>query len=196
MPAYDTGVDGHIVASMTWTIPKKGHICVKLDIDHYEDITSDDNWGQENCTVGATASPAEVTFRVWNPSAERGAIFMELRQMKYNEEEEKLDLWETSFIHPGPQWREPGEESIASVILDPENVDIEPGEKVEFILTAFVNGMLAGGANFIITVSNELDNAAFFALNNVWISDRTTVNGSVGSNGNIEIGADAVVYTH
>ncbi len=140
-------------AEVLWTPGSTGHLCIKADIYHIEDIVSSNNSGQENCHVGPTASPATVPFEVWNPTKEPAMVFLELRQQPNlgNTQGGNL-LWGSHIVHPSPQLIMPDKSSKAEVVIDPDILggDIRPGEKVEFSLTGFINGKVVGGANFII----------------------------------------------
>ena len=52
--------------------------------------------------------------------------------------------------HTEPQLIQPGEAVEAWVIIDPTKVDVGIGEQAEFALTAYVDGKVIGGVNFII----------------------------------------------
>jgi hypothetical protein len=60
-------------------------------------------------------------------------------------------VWPTTIIHPDPQVIPPGESKEAVVEIDPDKIKIRPCQTAEFALTAFVDGKVVGGANFIIT---------------------------------------------
>jgi hypothetical protein len=141
-------------AEIAWAPGSTGHICLLAEIYHLEDINEDNNHGQENCHVGPTSSPAKVAFLVWNPTDKPAAIYLELRQKVDEDDESAQPIWGSMIIHPEPQVIPPGEFGKASVIIDPDMVDIKRGT-VEFMLTGFINRRMIGGANFIIQHGNK-----------------------------------------
>ena len=59
-------------ASFSWhTPPVAGHFCLQARLHWHDDANPANNLGQENVTVGALASPAEVTFRLRNDASVR-----------------------------------------------------------------------------------------------------------------------------
>jgi hypothetical protein len=145
IPANTTGT-----AEVTWAPPSTGHLCIRTDIYHIEDINTNNNKGQENCHVGPTSSPAEVVFTLWNPTKMPAMVHLELRQLILKGEEERMRLWGSWIKHPDPQLVKPGEEREVWVIIDPDLVDVKSGEIAEFSLTAYIKKNMIGGVNFII----------------------------------------------
>lgn len=137
-------------AQVQWAPPITGHLCIVVEIYHIEDINDSNNKGQENCDVGPTSSGAEVCFLLWNPTEDPAAVHLELRQLKGPWSQEEGPLWASWIRHPDPQVIPPDEWKEACVIIDPELVDVPPGEQAEFALTGFIGGKLAGGVNFIM----------------------------------------------
>jgi len=135
-------------AEIRWAPPSTGHLCMLVEIYHVEDINTDNNRGQENLHIGPTSSPAEVPFVVYNPTKKPLALHLEVRQLVTPGEQERL--WGTWVKHPDPQVIEPGEAAEAMVIIDPKWADVDQGVQAEFALTAFIDGKVAGGVNFII----------------------------------------------
>ena len=152
----DIGTDGLNIpnnsvreAEIEWAPPSTGHLCVKVEIYHIEDINESNNKGQENLHVGPTSSPTEVGFNIWNPTEEPAYVFLELRQLVPEGEERVNHLWGTWITHPVPQLIEPNGMTMGWVIIDPDYADIKEGE-AEFVLTGYINGEIIGGVNFII----------------------------------------------
>lgn len=137
-------------ATVTWAPPTTGHLCVRADIYHVEDINTSNNMGQENCHVGPTSSPVEISFTLWNPTKEPAMIHLELRQLIKEGEQERTRLWGTWIKQPDPQLMKPGEKRDVSVTVDPDLADVKPGTTAEFALTAYSKKKVLGGANFII----------------------------------------------
>ena len=138
-------------AEITWAPPDTGHLCMKIEIYHIEDINEDNNEGQENLHVGPTSSPAEVPFLIYNPTERPVAVYLEVRQLLTPGEEEQEPLWATWIEHPDPQTISPGEAREAVAIFDPKWTDVGPGAVARFVLTAFVDGEIIGGMQFRIT---------------------------------------------
>ena len=72
----DLGVKGGpgcpAFATITWTTPATpGHYCIKANLDWGDDANPNNNLGQENTNVVATASPAQTAFRLRNDDRER-----------------------------------------------------------------------------------------------------------------------------
>jgi hypothetical protein len=139
-----------VEAEIEWKAPGTGHLCILAEIYHVEDINESNNRGQENLHVGPTSSPAEVPFTVYNPSTRAAAIHLELRQLLLPGQSDKI--WAAWVEHPDPQVIPPGESREAKVIIDPKLSGVDEGETAEFVLTAFLDGEMIGGVNFIITV--------------------------------------------
>jgi hypothetical protein len=139
----DLGAHGVGEAEIEWVPPITGHLCLRVYVDHVEDIKASNDVGQENCDVGPTASPAVVPFAVRNPSDVPAVFYFELRQLY------RGPLWETWIEHPDPQVIPAGEEVEAKVVFDPGWTYIEPGKETEFSLTGYVNGEMVGGVNVI-----------------------------------------------
>jgi hypothetical protein len=138
-------------AEITWAPPDTGHLCMKIEIYHIEDINEDNNEGQENLHVGPTSSPAEVPFLIYNPTERPVAVYLEVRQLLTPGEEEQEPLWATWIEHPDPQTISPGEAREGVAIFDPKWTDVGPGAVARFVLTAFVDGEIIGGMQFRIT---------------------------------------------
>jgi hypothetical protein len=137
-------------AEVKWTTPGTGHLCVLADIYHIEDINPNNNYGQENCHVGPTSSPAKVRFTIWNPSKKPAMVYLDLRQI-INPKQEQNHLWGSYIIHPDPQLLRPGEKREATVVIDPDVIkEVPSGEEVEYSLTGFIDGKMIGGDNFRI----------------------------------------------
>jgi hypothetical protein len=139
-------------AEISWAPPDTGHLCMKIEIYHVEDINEDNNEGQENLHVGPTSSPAEVTFMIYNPTERPVAVYLEVRQLLTRGEEQQEPLWAVWIRHPDPQIIGPGEGREAMVVFDPEGSDVGPGGIARFVLTAFIDGEMIGGAQFEIRV--------------------------------------------
>jgi hypothetical protein len=150
IPAHTIGT-----AEVTWAPATTGHLCLRADIYHLEDINTGNNKGQENCHVGPTSSPAEVSFMLWNPTKEPAMIYLELRQLVRKDEQGRTArLWGSWIKHPDPQLMKPGERREVTVFIDPDPADVKPGETEEFALTAFIKKKMIGGVNFIIKKNN------------------------------------------
>lgn len=140
-------------AEVRWTPGSTGHLCVKAEIYHLEDINESNNKGQENCHVGPTSSRARIPFLVWNPTDKPAMVYLELRQQLIKEDVEKGEvLWGSEIVHPDPQLIPPGEYMKAEVVIDPDFAitKIREGQTAEFSLTGFIDGKMIGGVNFII----------------------------------------------
>lgn len=140
-------------AEVRWTPGSTGHLCIRTEVYHLEDINNSNNSGQENCHVGPTSSPAIVPFIVWNPTEKPAMVYFELRQQLMTENVEMGEvLWGSIIVHPDPQLIPPGEKRKAEVVLDPDVAvtKIRPGQEAEFSITGFIDGKVIGGANFII----------------------------------------------
>jgi hypothetical protein len=139
-------------AEAPFTPGATGHLCLRVEIFHAEDITPDNNQGQENLHVGPTSSPTEVCFLVWNLTKEPAAVFLEVRQLpRPSEEPEEERLWGTWVVHPDPQVLEPGDRAEACVVVDPDLADARPGTTAEFAVTGYINGTMIGGVNLLMT---------------------------------------------
>jgi hypothetical protein len=142
---------GSAPAEVNWTPAITGHMCVQVEIYHIEEINTDNNFGQENCHVGPTSSPAKVEFTIWNPTKEPRMIYMELRQLKDSVSSGNPVLWGSEIIHPDPQLLKPGDQKQATVVIDPGKADISRKATVTYSLTGYANGKIIGGAQFRIT---------------------------------------------
>ena len=151
-PAAVIDVPSHSVqtAEAIWSPPRTGHLCIKASIFHREDVNTNNNEGQENCHIGPTSSPAKVTLTVWNPTDKAAAYYFELRQINGLGSDARKTIWETKIEHPDPQTIPAGEKRDITVWMDPELAGIKSGEKAEFALTGYMNGVMQGGVNFII----------------------------------------------
>ncbi len=145
VPAHDSAE-----AEVEWAPPSTGHLCIMAEIYHVEDINEDNNFGQENCHVGPTSSPAKIPFTVWNSTDKPASLYFELRQINTQGKDYVERLWGTFIQQPDPQILEPGEEQEIEVTIEPDYADVKRGAKAEFALTGFINGKVCGGANFII----------------------------------------------
>jgi hypothetical protein len=147
----DVPANGSADAEIDWVPPTTGHLCIKILIDHIEDINVSNNSGQENCDVRPTSSPATVALSVWNPTDYAGATYFEVRQLYRNETGSDEPLWETMVLHPDPQVLEPGSEGYAEIVVNPDWTYVEPGTEAEFAVTGFINGQMVGGVNLRVT---------------------------------------------
>ena len=139
--------NGNQVAEVTWTPPSTGHLCIKADIHHFEDITPGNNSGQENCHVGPTSSPVEIPFVIWNPTKSPAMVYLELRQLR---QKGQTALWGTWIKQPASQLLKPGEKRVVSVTIDPDLGGRTVSRQAEFSLTAFIGGKMVGGVEFRI----------------------------------------------
>lgn len=147
----DVPANGSADAKIDWVPSPTGHLCIKILIDHIEDIYISNNSGQENCDVRPTSSPATVALNIWNPTEYPGATYFEIRQLYQNEAGSDEPLWETRVVHPDPQVLEPGSEGNAEIVVDPDWTYVEPGTEAEFAVTSFINGQMVGGVNLRVT---------------------------------------------
>jgi hypothetical protein len=149
----EVDVPAHSVAQaqVKWTTPSTGHLCILAEIYHLEDINTNNNYGQENCHVGPTSSPAKVIFTIWNPTRIPAMVYLDLRQLNDPKQPDRVLLWESYLIHPDPQLIKPGDRREAIVVINPDLIkDVRPGDEAEFALTGFIDGKMIGGTNFII----------------------------------------------
>ena len=151
----EVDVPNHFVreAEVLWTPGSTGHMCIKAEIYHIEDINSSNNFGQENCHVGPTSSPASISFMVWNPTEKPAMVFLELRQhLDRGTPDYRPILWGSEIIHPNPQLIKPGENFNAQVIINPDFAKgkVPNGQKAYFTLTGYINGIMIGGVDFEI----------------------------------------------
>ncbi len=116
----DVPENGSANAEISWVPSPTGHLCIKVLIDHVEDIYVSNNSGQENCDVRPTSSPATVALNVWNPTDYPGATYFEIRQLYLNDEGNNEPIWETMVVHPNPQVLEPGSEGNAEIVVNPD----------------------------------------------------------------------------
>ncbi len=145
-----------VQAQVKWTTPSTGHLCVMVNIYHIEDINTDNNYGQENCHVGPTSSPAKVPVVIWNPTKNPAMVYLDLRQLIDPKPQKRVRLWGSHVIHPDPQLLRPGEKREATIVIDPDAVkDVKSGEEVEYSLTGFIEGQMIGGDNFRIKKKQE-----------------------------------------
>jgi len=138
-------------AQASFTPPATGHLCLQAEVYHVEDTTSSNNVGQENLHVGTTSSPTDVHFIVWNPTDKPAAAYLEVRQMIKPAQQGKERLWATWIVHPDPQILQPRGRGDASIIVDPDLSDVKSGTKAEFSVTAFIDGLMIGGVNVVLT---------------------------------------------
>jgi hypothetical protein len=136
--------------SIPFTTPLPGHLCLMVEVFHVEDIVSRNNRGQENLHVGETSSPTRIPFTIWNPTNVDTAVHLEVRQLIPPSQQQTMPIWATRIEHPKPQIIPAAESRQAWIVIDPEPAVIDEGEQAEFALTAFINGHIVGGANFII----------------------------------------------
>ncbi|RPH33844.1 MAG: hypothetical protein EHM93_03260 [Bacteroidales bacterium] len=140
--------NGNATATANWTPSVSGHVCIKAEIYHIEDINPANNMGQENCHVGPTSSPAEVKFTLCNPTDKPAMVFLKVYQHKTKGNEGKTrSLWGSFIKHPDPQLLKPGECREISVIVDPDfSVDkVSKGEVAKFTVSGYINRKLIGG---------------------------------------------------
>jgi hypothetical protein len=146
VPAHNSAL-----AEKDWTPLSTGHLCLLTEVYHIEDINLDNNKGQENCSVGSTASPAVLEFIIWNPTDKPAMIFLELRQLVKSQGDYTSPLWGAWIEHPDPQLIPPGGKAIARVVIDPDKArKVEKGQSAEFVLTGYINDTMIGGVNFIV----------------------------------------------
>lgn len=148
------GPNTNVLAEVQWVPPITGHLCVKVEIYHNEDIYTTNNSGQENCNVGPTSSPLSVTFTVRNPSDQPRAMHYEVRQLYPAVGGRIPKIWNTTIQHPDPQVIPPDTETEVTVTVDPDYTYIEPGETTEFAVTHYLDGEILGGIN--LTTSRGL----------------------------------------
>ncbi|TLX70282.1 hypothetical protein E9993_22415 [Labilibacter sediminis] len=141
------GPNNNLIAQVQWVPPITGHLCVKVEIYHNEDIYTSNNSGQENCNVGPTSSPLSVTFSVRNPSDVSRALHYEVRQLYPNKGKRVPPIWHTMIKHPDPQVLEPNAETEITVTADPDHTYVEPGVVTEFSVTNYLDGEIIGGVN-------------------------------------------------
>ncbi len=142
-----------VEAEVKWTPLSAGHQCLMVRIDHIEDINGDNNFGQENCDVGPTASPREVNFYIWNPTDTDGYVYLVVRQyLKQGDNDSQPQLWATRIVHPDPQLLRPGTRGKATIILDPAPAKPRPGMYAEFSVTGYIGDKMIGGGNFRVQV--------------------------------------------
>jgi hypothetical protein len=139
--------NGTQFAEVTWRPPSTGHLCIKAEIYHLEDVTPGNNAGQENCHVGPTSSPVEIPFTIWNPTKSPAMVYLELRQLS---QKGQVALWGSWMKQPEPQLLRPGEKRVISVTVDPDRGGKTVSRQAEFSLTAFVGGKMVGGVEFRI----------------------------------------------
>lgn len=147
----DVPPSGTASAQATFQPPTTGHLCILTQIEHLEDISLNDNQGQENLHVGISQSPTEVPFLVWNPTDRAAPIHLEVRQLIPPGKERKERLWAAWVRHPDPQILQPGQRARASVVVDPAQADIAVGTQAEFAVTAFIGSTMIGGVNLKMT---------------------------------------------
>ncbi len=145
------GPGGLKVAQTKFTPQATGHLCLKVELSHLEDIKSQNNAGQENLHVGYSSSPTKVSFMVWNLTRDNAPVHFEVRQLVEPRHYGKERLWATTIQHPDPQIIGAGQRGDATVIIDPDPGDVERGTTAEFAVTAFVGGKVIGGVNAVIT---------------------------------------------
>ena len=138
-------------ATADFTPVATGHVCIKVTLEHLEDINEGNNEGQENLHIGYTSSPAKVCFAVWNTSKYASPVFVEVRQLVDPKMHGEERLWPTWVDHPRPQILKPDERAEVCVIVDPEKADIKAGTTAEFAVTCFVGSEMIGGVNLRIT---------------------------------------------
>jgi hypothetical protein len=148
VPKYAPGV---AIVETSYSPPGTGHLCIKAEIEHLEDIKPGNNEGQENLHVGYSNSPTEVCFLVWNMTEEAAPVHLEVRQLIEPGQEKRERLWATWVKHPDPQILPPGMRAEACVIVDPDPADVGQGTQVEFAVTAFIGRKMIGGVNLIMT---------------------------------------------
>ncbi len=151
--SIDVGPFGSEVAQVEWAPSVSGHVCLKAELYHIEDINPNNNRGQENCHVGPTASPAEVKFTVCNPTERPGMIFFEVFQHRQFDQEGRLTpLWGSFIKHPDPQLLKPGECTEAMIIVDPDYAKekVMKGDKARFTVNAYIERQMIGGIDLEI----------------------------------------------
>lgn len=147
----DVLANGSEVAEVDWTPHATGHVCVKAEIYHVEDIKSSNNMGQENCHVGVAASPAKLEFALCNPTKEPAMVFLEVYQLPTKDQEGRpMHLWGSFIEHPDPQLLKPEECREAVVVVDPDDSIGKPikGDVAKFTVSGYINRKLIGGVDF------------------------------------------------
>jgi hypothetical protein len=140
---------GTVVAQTNFQPHATGHLCLRVNIEHIEDIDTTNNTGQENLHVGYSNSPTEACFLVWNPTNNLAPVYFEVRQLFTPNDPQRI-YWASWVKHPDPQFLKPGDRAEACVIVDPDKADVRPGTKAEFAVTCFVGDNMIGGVNLII----------------------------------------------
>lgn len=147
--AVDAPASGTTTADNEFLPFVTGHVCVRVTLEHPEDIDTSNNSGQENLHVGYASSPAEACFTVWNRTKVQAPVHFEVRQL-FRDDEPRI-LWESWVKHPDPQILGPGERGKACVVVDPHKADVPRGTTAEFAVTCFVGAEMIGGVNLLIT---------------------------------------------
>jgi hypothetical protein len=149
----DVPGNGNATAKVNWSPSVTGHVCIRAELYHIEDINPDNNKGQENCHVGPTASPAKVEFQLCNPTDKPAMVFLRLVQhTKMGQEGRPMPLWGSFFRHPEPQLLKPGECREAIVVVDPDYaVDkVNKGDSAHFTISGYIDRELIGGIDLDI----------------------------------------------
>lgn len=137
-----------IESEAPFTPAATGHLCMRCEIYHIEDINLLNNNGQENLHVGPTSSPTKVCFQITNTSKYFSAFYLEVRQLEDPKKSPHPPLWGTWVKHPEKQILSPGKRAEACVTIDPDVAkDVKIGDKAEFSVTGFLNGEMIGGVN-------------------------------------------------
>lgn len=149
----DVPDNGSEIAKADWTPSITGHVCIKAEIYHVEDICSSNNKGQENCHVGTTTSPAKVEFTLCNPTDKPAMVFLEVYQHQtMSQEGRPIPLWGSFIVHTDPQLLKPGECYKASIIVDPDysKGKVMKGDVAKFTVSGYIDRTLIGGIDLEI----------------------------------------------
>jgi hypothetical protein len=136
---------GTVVAQAVWTPTVTGHCCIRAEIYHPWDTNLQNNMGQENTTVLAISSPAEMTFEILNPTKEPGVISLDVVQRGARE---VAELWETHIDQPQAVLA-PGQGVTATLRV--RAPDMAPtGESRTLSITAALRGRTIGGIDVTV----------------------------------------------
>ena len=132
---------GSVVAKAMWTPIVTAHVCIRAEIDHPLDSNLANNLGQENTTVLAISSPAEVKFDVHNPTKAPGLVRLEVGQ---GDVAEASELWATRIDQPSFRTLAPGESQTVTLrVVAPDGAKI--GDSRVLNITGTIGGEVIGG---------------------------------------------------
>ncbi|UCE74214.1 MAG: hypothetical protein JSV56_00535 [Methanomassiliicoccales archaeon] len=144
IPAATNTLRGKAIAEIKWKPAKPGHICIRVEIYHDDDLNFDNNMGIENTRVKAVSSPGEVNFLITNNKSERALVYLEARQI------DSKPLWPAWIIREYPQELGPNETQMGTFIVDvPGGVNV--GEFRTFKITAYIGDEIIGGIEVNVT---------------------------------------------